>query len=152
MLPGKRLPFPGRRPYVSGMTDTTPIPSLVRGLCVLSALVCAAIAFSAIAAGTETAANLGLAFAKPAGQIEFLTFYAGFYLGLVVLFLLALGSRALATGAMAMLALSNAGAFVARVVAMAALDTSSGMLIGLAAGEVGLAALGAWGWLRLRRA
>lgn len=118
----------------------------------MGAVVCAAIALSAIAGGAETAGNLGLAFASPAGQIEFLTFYGGFYLGLTVFFLVGLTSRAVATGAMAFLALGNAGAFLGRLATMGAFDTTTPMLIGLAAAEFLLAALGAWGWLRANRA
>ncbi|NBC33891.1 MAG: hypothetical protein GVY13_14550 [Alphaproteobacteria bacterium] len=131
------------------MTDRISVPPLVRGLCLLGAAVCAAIALSAFVGWAGTAANLGLAFATPAGEVEFLTFYGGFYAGLTLFFLLALRSRALATGAMAFLALGNAGAFVGRVAAMAALGTASPLLIGLAVGEIVLAALGGWGWRRM---
>lgn len=131
------------------MMDQKSVPTLVRVLCLIGALACAAIALSAFVGGEATAANLGFAFATPAGEVEFLTFYGGFYAGLTLFFLLALRSRALAAGAMAFLALGNAGAFVGRVAAMATLGTVSPFLIGLAAGELVLAALGGWGWRRM---
>ena len=133
------------------MVIASPVPVIVRALCIVGALVCALIALSAYAGAAGTAANLGLAFANPAGQVEFLTFYGGFYLGLAVFFLIGLRSRAIATGAMAFLALSNVGALVGRVTAMAALATSSGLLVALAIAEIILAGLGAAGWYRMSR-
>ncbi len=134
------------------MTDAASVPGLVRGLCVFGAVVCAAIAGAAVANVQETAATLGFAFAGSHGQVEFLTMYGGFYAGLAVVFLIGVGSRAVATGAMAVLVFSNLGALVGRVAAMVTLDTVSDLLIGLAIGEVVLAALGAWGWHRISRA
>lgn len=128
------------------MTAAASVPMPVRALCVLSALVCALIALAAIAGGPDTAANLGFAFARPAGQVEFLTFYGGFYLGLAVFFLIGMRAKPIATGAMAFLALGNAGALLGRLGAMVALGTSAPTLVGLAVGELVLAGLGVWGW------
>lgn len=141
------------------MTDTAPRPSrpaarppwVVQSISAVSAIVCASIAWSAFAAADTTAANLGFAFTDPAGRVEFVTFYGGFYLGVTVLFLWAVRDRTIAHGAMAFLLLGNAGAFVGRVITVLSTGTSTGLIIGLAVGEIVLAGLGAVGLYRLRQ-
>ena len=117
-----------------------------RIICALSAIVCLLVGGWSLLDPSGVAGMVGYVFAGPAGQVEFITVYGGFYTGLgAFLALAALRSDWLAAG-LAMSTLGAGGAFVARLAGTLALGAAPGLTLSLLVSEAVWAGASAAGW------
>ena len=124
-----------------------------RIICALSAFVCLLVGVWSLFDPAGVAGMIGYVFAGPAGQIEFVTIYGGFYTGLgAFLAWAALRTEWLVAG-LAMSTLSAGGAFVARLAGTLAVGIAPGLTLNLLISEALWAGASAVGWyLAARRA
>ena len=124
-----------------------------RIICALSAFVCLLVGVWSLFDPAGVAGMIGYVFAGPAGQIEFVTIYGGFYTGLgAFLAVAALRTEWLVAG-LAMSTLSAGGAFVARLAGTLAVGIAPGLTLNLLISEALWAGASAGGWyLAARRA
>jgi hypothetical protein len=117
-----------------------------RIICALSALVCLLVGVWSLFDPAGVAGMIGYVFAGPAGQIEFVTIYGGFYTGLgAFLAWAALRTDWLVAG-LAMSTLSAGGAFVARLAGTLAVASAPGLTLNLLISEAIWAGASAVGW------
>jgi hypothetical protein len=117
-----------------------------RLICALSALVCLLVGVWSLLDPAGVAGMIGYVFAGPAGQVEFVTVYGGFYTGLGAFLALAAIRKDWLVAGLAMSTLGAGGALVARLAGTLALGTAPGLTLNLLISEVIWAAASALGW------
>jgi len=126
-------------------------PRLARVLCAISALICAGVGLASLANVEGVAATVGLAFASPAGKVELLAVYGGFYLGVGLFLAVATLRGAFLEPALVLVALAATATAVARGLAMLVLAPEAAIAWQLLASEVVWALTGWVGWWSARR-
>jgi hypothetical protein len=117
-----------------------------RIICALSALVCLLVGVWSLLDPAGVAGMVGYVFAGPAGQVEFVTIYGGFFTGLgAFLAWAALRTDWLVAG-LAVSSLSAGGAFVARLAGTLAVGDFPGLTLNLLISEAIWAGASAVGW------
>ncbi|MBK1697872.1 DUF4345 family protein [Rhodovibrio salinarum] len=117
-----------------------------RLICALSALVCLLVGLWSLLDPAGVAGMIGYVFAGPAGQVEFVTVYGGFYTGVGAFLALATLREDWLIAALAMSTLGAGGAFVARLAGTLAIGTAPGLTLDLLISEAVWAGLSAVGW------
>jgi hypothetical protein len=126
---------------------------IARLICLASAAVCLGVGGWSLWDPVGVAEKIGYVLAGPAGQVEFVTVYGGFYLGLGLFLLAGTVRTAWLVPALAMSTLGAGGAMAGRLGGAIAIGTGgAGMTFTLLASEVVWAGLSALGWWRAARA
>jgi hypothetical protein len=126
--------------------------TFARIICLLSALVCLGVGAWSVLDPGGVAGKVGYVFAGPAGQVEFVTVYGGFYLGLGLFLVAGAAVPGWLEPALAMSTLGASGAFVGRLAGLLAVATTAGLTVPLLVSEAIWAGASAVGWYRAWKA
>ena len=121
-----------------------------RGVCLLAAVLYGALGLWVLAQPDRIAGMIGLAFAGPAGRLEFLVAYGAFYLGIGAFLAVGAVRRSVTGPALALFALTSTAIAVARALGLIDLADPPAITVNLLWAELVMVAAGWIGLLLVR--